>query len=132
MAQAPPQEGSSLSPFRHLTFTVLWLATVVSNVGTWMQNAAAGWLMTGLDPDPLIVSLVQVATSLPMFVFALPAGALAGMFDRRRLLMAVQVAVAVLVAAFGFLVWAGRVTPNLLLAFAFLAAAAAGLIMPAW
>jgi len=50
----PPAEGSSLEPFRHTTFTVLWKATVVSNVGTWMQKAAAGWLMTGLDPDPLV------------------------------------------------------------------------------
>ena len=54
-------EGSSLTPFRYSAFTVLWLATVVSNIGTWMQNAAAGWLMTSLDPDPFIVSLVQVA-----------------------------------------------------------------------
>ena len=67
-------DASSLSPFRYPTFTVLWLATVVSNIGTWMQNAAAGWLMIGLDPDPFIVSLVQVSTSLPMFLFALAGG----------------------------------------------------------
>src|SRR5258707_13428420 len=113
----PPKDGSALSPFRHQTFTVLWLATVVSNVGVWMQNAAAGWLMTGLTPDPFAVSLVQVATSAPMFLFALPAGALADTVDRRRLLIVTQVAVTVLVAAFGFLVHAGRVTPNILLAF---------------
>jgi hypothetical protein len=65
-ASPPPGEASSLSPFRYPTFTVLWLATVVSNIGTWMQNAAAGWLMTGLDSDPFIVSLVQVATSQPL------------------------------------------------------------------
>jgi hypothetical protein len=47
-----------------------------------MQSAAAGWLMTGLDPDPVSVSLVQVASSLPMFMFALPAGALADVVDR--------------------------------------------------
>src|SRR5580704_11434419 len=109
---AGPRSGdaSSLSPFRHPTFTVLWLATVVSNVGTWMQNAAAGWLMTGLDPDPFTVSLVQVATSLPMFLFALAGGALADIVDRRRLLIAIQTAVAALVAGFGLLVWLGHVT----------------------
>ena len=128
----PPAEGSSLDPFRHTTFTVLWIATVVSNVGTWMQNAAAGSLMTGLDPDPLVVSLVQVATSLPMFVFALPAGALADIVDRRRLLILVQAIVAVFVAGFGLLVWLGRVTPSLLLAFTFVAGTAAALIAPAW
>ena len=85
-AAKPSVEGSSLSPFRHRAFTVLWIATVVSNVGTWMQNAAAGWLMTSLDGDAFVVSLVQVATALPMFLFALPAGALADIVDRRRLL----------------------------------------------
>src|ERR1700730_5293235 len=90
LARPPSGDASSLSPFGHPTFTVLWLATVVSNVGTWMQNAAAGWLMTGLDPDPFTVSLVQVATSLPMFLFALAGGALAGIVDRRPLFIALQ------------------------------------------
>ena len=127
-----PAEGSSLDPFRHTAFTVLWIATVVSNVGTWMQNAAAGWLMTGLNPDPLIVSLVQVATTASMFLLALPAGALADIADRRRLLIVVQIMVALLVAGFGLLVWLGRATPSLLLAFSFLAGTAAALIAPAW
>ena len=125
-------KGSSLTPFRHATFTVLWIATVVSNIGVWMQNAAAGWLMTSLDPNPFIVSMVQVATSLPIFAFALPAGALADIVDRRKLLIVVQTAVTILVAGFGLLVWEDWVTPNLLLTFTFLAATAAALIMPAW
>jgi MFS family permease len=128
----PATEGSTLAPFHHPTFAVLWLATVVSNVGVWMQNAAAGWLMTGLTVDPFLVSLVQVATSVPMLLFALPAGALADLVDRRRLLIAMQIAAAVLVAGFGLLVHAGRVTPGVLLAFVVLAGTAAALIMPAW
>jgi MFS family permease len=124
--------ASSLSPFRHLTFSVLWIATVVANIGTWMQNAAAGWLMTGLDPDPFTVSLVQVANSLPMFLFALAGGALADIVDRRRLLIVIQTTIAVLVAGFGTLVWLGLVTPAILLAFSFLAGTAAALIAPAW
>ena len=131
-ASSPPADASSLSPFRHPTFTVLWIATVVANIGIWMQNAAAGWLMTGLDPDPFIVSLVQVATSLPMFLFALAGGALADIVDRRRLLIAIQATVAALVAGFGVLVWRGHVTPAILLAFSFLAGTAAALISPAW
>jgi hypothetical protein len=78
--QSAPVTGPRASPwiaFRHKTFRVVWTATVVANVGTWMYNAASGWLMTSLDADPLTVSLVQVASSLPMFLFALPAGALA-------------------------------------------------------
>src|SRR5262245_34136227 len=84
--------SSPWSPFRHAAFTVLWIATVVANVGSWMYNAAAGWLMTSLDPDPLVVSLVQVATTLPMFLFAIPAGALADIVDKRRLLIIAEVA----------------------------------------
>ena len=79
----PDVEGSAWSPFRHIVFTVLWLATVLSNTGSWMQNAAAGWLMTSLRPQPFEVALVQAATTLPMFLFSLPAGALADIIDRR-------------------------------------------------
>jgi Transmembrane secretion effector len=66
-AVAASAEAAPWSPFHHTTFTIVWTATVVANIGTWMYNAASGWLMTNLNPDPLIVSLVQVATSLPMF-----------------------------------------------------------------
>jgi MFS family permease len=124
--------ASPWSPFRHTVFTVLWMATVVSNIGTWMQNAAAGWLMTGLDPDPLIVSLVQVASALPMFLFGLPAGAMADILDRRRLLIAMQVVLTVLTAALALLVGLQRVTPLTLLAFTFAAGVGATLIAPAW
>jgi MFS family permease len=64
---------------------------VVSNVGGWLYNAASGWLMTSLDADPFIVSLVQVANSLPLFLFALPAGALADMTDKRRFILVLEI-----------------------------------------
>src|SRR5215468_4908419 len=82
-------QGAAWSPFRHITFAVLWGATVLSNIGAWMQNAAAGWLMTSLSPDPFQVALVQAVSTLPMFLFSLPAGALADIVNRRRLLIAV-------------------------------------------
>jgi len=62
--------ASAWAPFRHRTFAVIWVATVVSNIGGWMYSVASGWLMTSLDADPLFVSLVQVANNLPMFLFA--------------------------------------------------------------
>jgi MFS family permease len=135
-AQAPAatarKSGSPWSPFRHRAFAVLWTATVVSNIGTWMQNAAAGWLMTGLNPDPLIVALVQVATALPMFLFGLPAGALADILDRRRLLIGVQIAITSLTAGFALMVWLDLVTPLILLGFIFLSGIGAALIAPTW
>src|SRR5947208_16987043 len=69
--------SSPWSPFRHASFAVVWGATVISNIGGWMYSAASGWLMTDLNPDPFIVSMVQLATTLPIFLFALPSGALA-------------------------------------------------------
>jgi MFS family permease len=129
---AAPPPASAWSPFRHATFVVLWTATVVSNIGTWMYNAASGWLMTTLDPDPLIVSLVQVATTLPMFLFALPAGALADIIDRRRLLIVVEIAITAVSTIFALIVGLGAVTPMTLLIFTFLAGAGGALVAPAW
>jgi MFS family permease len=130
---ASTREQSSLwMPFRHATFTVVWVATVVSNIGTWMYNAASGWLMTNLAPDPLIVSLVQVASSLPMFLLALPAGALADIVDRRRLLIVVEVATTAISALFAAFVLLGLVTPVTLLLFMFLISVGSVLTAPAW
>jgi len=62
---------------------MLWIATVVSNVGTWMHNVGAAWLMTSLTASPAMIALVQAATSLPVFLVGLLAGALADIVDRR-------------------------------------------------
>lgn len=130
-ATAAPQPGP-FAPFRHKTFAVLWSATVISNVGAWMYNAAAGWLIAVLDPDPLTVSLVQVATMLPMALVALPAGALADIVDRRRLLIAVQAATLAASALLGLIVLLGGATPALVLAFTFAAGVGAAMVAPAW
>jgi predicted MFS family arabinose efflux permease len=132
-AAAPSSDTASpWSPFRHRAFAVLWIATVVSNIGTWMQSAAAGWLMTSLDPQPLTVALVQLATSLPMFLLALPAGAIADIVDRRRLLLWVQIAATIIIAVFALLVGLNRVTPVVLLVFTGGLGATSALIAPAW
>src|SRR5437763_9692118 len=118
---APPREPpkqpapSPWSPFRYAPFTVLWIATVVANIGTWMYNAASGWLMTSLNPDPFIVSMVQVATTLPMFLFALPAGALADIIDKRKFLIVTEAATTLLSAIFAGIVWLNLTTPSNLL-----------------
>ena len=123
---------SPWSPFRHTAFTVLWAATVVANIGTWMYNAGSAWLMTTLNADPFIVSLVQVATSLPMFLFALPAGALADIVDKRRFLIAVEGVTTVLSAIIAAFVWLDLVTPAILLLFTFLLGGGAALTAPPW
>lgn len=125
--------GPSLwSPFRHRAFSLLWTATVVSNIGSWMYSASAAWLMTGLDADPLLVSLVQVATTLPMFLFAIPAGALADIIDKRRFLIAGECIITLIATAFAVLVWLHLVTPATLLLFIFLLEAGSAATAPAW
>ena len=125
-------EHSALSPFRHRAYAVIWTATVVANIGTWMYSSASAWLMTTLTVDPLMVSLVQVAASLPLFLFAVPAGALADIVDQRRLLVALEISVALLSAAFAAIVSLGLVTPVSLLVFTFLIETAGALSAPAW
>jgi len=118
---------SFAAPFRHSAFTVIWTATLVSNVGGWMYSAASGWLMTSLSPDPLIVALVQAASSLPICLFAIPAGALADIFDKRRFLIVVET-ITTVVSAVGL----GWATPANLLVFTFLIGAAGAMTVPAW
>jgi Transmembrane secretion effector len=127
-----PTTGSALSPFRYPAFAVIWTATVVANIGAWMYTAASGWLMTSLNPDPLIVSLVQVAAGLPIFVIALPAGALADIVDRRRFLIVGESAYTAIAAIFAVLVTFHLVTPATLLIFTFLIGAFGALTAPAW
>ena len=111
---------------------MIWTATVVSNIGGWMYNVASGWLMTSLNPDPFIVSLVQVANSLPMFLFASPAGALADIVDRRRLLIVGESAIMITSTAFAALVWLHLITPISLLAFSFIVTVGSAVTAPAW
>jgi len=123
---------SLTAAFRSTAFTVIWIATVVSNVGGWMYGAAAGWLMTSLDPDPLQVALVQAANTLPVFLFAIPAGAFADIFDKRKFLIALEVLTTLVSAIFAALVAFGLATPANLLAFTFLTAATGAVTVPAW
>jgi MFS family permease len=80
----------ALEPAETPLFRGLWIATIVSNVGTWMQDVGAGWLMTSLSSSPSMVALVEAADSFPVMLLALPAGAIADIVDRRRLLIATQ------------------------------------------
>jgi MFS family permease len=123
---------SPWSALRSEVFRYLWVATVVSNIGSWMFNAAAGWLMTSLNSSPLIVSLVQVANSLPLFLFALPAGALADMIDKRRLILTLEILTTLFSAVFALLVSLHAVTPGVLLLFILLVGTLGALETPAW
>src|SRR6204780_5872045 len=119
-----PGAASFAAPFRHSVFAVIWTATLVSNVGGWMYSAASGWLMTSLNPDPLIVALVQAASTLPICLFALPAGALADIFDKRKYLIVVETLTTAVSAVYAVMVGLGLATPLNLLVSTFLIGAA--------
>lgn len=127
-----PSAASPWSPLGQPLFRALWIATVISNIGTWIHEVGAGWLMVTLDPHPVMVSLVQAATALPIFLLALPGGALADIVDRRRYLIFTQLwmlLVAVLLAVFTALGW---INAWALLVFTFALACGAALNTPAW
>ena len=104
-----PHAGTSpWSPLRNALFRSLWIATIVSNVGTWMQDVGAGWLMTSLSSSPSMVALIEAADSFPVMLLALPAGAL------------------------GILTWMELVSAWALVGFTFFLGVGAAMMMPAW
>jgi MFS family permease len=120
------------TPLRHQMFREVWIAAMASNVGTWMQTVGASWLMTTLSASPLMVALVQTASSLPIFLVGLPAGAVADLVDRRRMLLVTQSWMLVAAALLGFLSIAGMVGPWWLLALTFALGLGASANGPAW
>lgn len=127
-----PNELSAWAPLQDPLFRGLWIASVISFTGTWMQNLVTGWLMTELTMSPMRVSLLQVANSLPVFLIALPAGAVADMLDRRLLLLATQTWMVMAAATLGIITLTSTVTPWILLVFTFLLGLGAVMNDPAW
>jgi MFS family permease len=128
----PPSAPLPWAPLRHRIFRALWLAVLISNIGTWMQTVGAQWLLVGLPGAATLVALVQTADTLPDVLLAFPAGALADVFDRRRLLIILQL----VQVAFGLgltgLTLTGHMTPALLLAFTFALGGASAMTVPAY
>ncbi|MEL6596019.1 MAG: MFS transporter [Pseudomonadota bacterium] len=131
-ASAKTTTPGAFSPFGHMAFALLWTATLISNVGTWMHDVGAGWLMTTLNSSPAVVTLVQAATTLPVFLLALFAGALADRLDKRRMLITINLILFVVISALAALVWLELMTPLLLIAFTLAIGTGAAFMAPAW
>lgn len=110
---------STLAPLSVPVFRMLWLTWVAANTCMWMNDVAAAWLMTSLTTSPILVALVQSASTLPVFLLGLPSGALADILDRRRYFMATQFWVAAVAMVLCVAVLAGGMTAPLLLALTF-------------
>jgi len=126
------RQSSTWSPLRLSLFRALWLAAVASNVGTWMHNVGAEWLMTTLAPTPFLVALMQTAETAPTFLLALPAGALADIVDRRRLLLFSQAWMLFAAVALAVSTLAGLTNPTVLLLLTFALGLGAAMNAPAW
>lgn len=123
---------SPFAPLKHRVFAMLWTAALVANIGTWFRDVANGWLMTELSPSPVMVALVQAAGMLPVFLLSLPAGALADIIDRRRLLIATQIYLAAVSVCLLSAVLLDAMTPSMLLALTLAGGVGAALTGPAW
>lgn len=110
----PADRLTAWSPLANRIFRLLWLAQFGSNIGTWTQPVGAQWLLVG--HGAVLVTLVQVASGVPVLLFALPAGVLADLADRRKLLLSAQVAMAALAGVLAVLALAGHLPNAALLA----------------
>jgi MFS family permease len=123
---------SAWAPLRIRVFRVLWFAQLGSMLGTWMQTVGAQWLLVSIPDAAALVALVQVAAMVPMLLLALPAGALADIMDRRRLLIAVQMFQVAVGIALTFLTAVDHMPPALLLVFTLLLGSGMALTLPAY
>ena len=133
LATSPTPEAASLwRPLRTPIFRQLLIADVVSDVGTFMQGVGAAWLMVSLGASPLYVALTQTASTLPFFLFALPAGSIGDIVDRRRLILYTETWMVCVAIALAAATLTGVITPWLLLALTFALSAGDAVETPTW
>ncbi len=128
-ASAPP---GAFAPLKQRLFAVLWLATVLGNVGSFMRDVASAWLVTDLSPSPFAVSAIQAAGTLPAFLLAIPAGALSDILDRRHLLIGILAFLAGVSSLLSLLAATGQASVESLVALTFLGGIGAALAAPSW
>jgi predicted MFS family arabinose efflux permease len=128
----PSRRSSAWAPLAHKLFAAMWGAQFVSNVGSWMQTVGAQWLMLALTGSAAYVGFVQTAASLPIVVFAVAAGTIGDLVNRRRFLLATQAVMMVAAAALGVLAVKNLVTPWVLLALIFAVGTGQALTSPTW
>ena len=122
----------SFAPLRIPVFAVLWGATVMGNIGSFMRDVASAWLITDLSPSPTAVALIQTAATLPVFLLAIPAGVLSDILDRRRFLIFVQLMLAGVSLTLLVLSRTGALTVEYLIALTFIGGIGAALMGPTW
>ena len=120
------------TPLSLPVFRLLWIAMLTENVCSWLLDMTNGWLMTSLSPSPLMVSLVQTASLLPILLFALPSGALTDIVSRRTILLWVEGTLAVFNGVLALLAYLDLLTGPVLLVLIFANGVAFAFGMPVW
>lgn len=131
-ARSPRPKQSAWEPLRLPLFRVFWLASLASNLGTWIHEVGAGWLMTNLDASPEMVAAVRTSMSLPIVFLAIPAGVLADRFDKRRLLLMTQSLLFGVTAILSILTFNNQITAWGLLALTFVMGLGMVIHVPTW
>src|SRR3954453_13012278 len=124
--------SEALRPLATPVFGALWVAVLLGNIGNWMETVGAQWLLVSQPGGSAYVALVQTADTLPVMLLALPAGVLADVLDRSRLLIATQLFLVVVELVLALTTASGWITPGLLLALTFVAGAGGAVTAPAW
>jgi len=131
-AEPPRRKIALTTPLRHRRYRQLWIANLISNLGTWTQTFASAWLLATVSTSAATSSLVQTANYIPVFLFALLAGVVADGVNRPKLLFLCNLFMAVCACAMAALVMAGHVSAGPILALTFCLGCGAAFMWPAW
>ncbi|WP_456280276.1 MFS transporter [Cupriavidus sp. JZ107] len=129
---AAPAPAGTFAPLAKPTFAVLWVATILGNIGSFMRDVASAWLATDLSSSPAAVATIQAAATLPVFLLAIPAGVLSDILDRRRFLIVIQIGLALVSGTLMLLAWRQALTIEILIALAFVGGIGAAMMGPTW
>ncbi|KRC68178.1 enterobactin exporter EntS [compost metagenome] len=128
----PPAAVGGMAPLKHTLFAVLWGATILGNIGSFMRDVASAWLVTDLSSNPAAVAMMQTAATLPVFLLAIPAGVLSDILDRRRFLIVIQVLLACVSFTLLMMAKTNTLTVEYLIALTFLGGVGSALMGPTW
>jgi MFS family permease len=131
-ANATAGPSGAFAPLRQKVFAVLWVATIVGNIGTFVRDVASSWLVTDLSAAPAAVALIQAASTFPIFLLAIPAGVLSDILDRRKFLIVIQLILATASISLLTLSATGLQSITSLVAFTFIGGIGAALMAPTW
>src|SRR3984893_5140371 len=132
-AKEPPMSANSTwTALRNPVFRNMWLASLLSGTCVAAQDTAATWTMNRVSDSPLFLSMMATVASLPFFFFTLPAGALADMIDRKRMMLVMTIWLAVAAAGLALFGWLHLVNPWILLSAVFLIGTGFAFYSPAW